>query len=133
MRGTTLDRALAGLAVGRIALGALGRFAPVSSARMFGLRTEVSPELDYMTRVFGARAFALGTGYLTSSGDARRRWQRLAFVCDVSDTLAGAAALRRGGVPRATAAGLTAMTGAYAVVGAVRIARDVAGGGGDDG
>jgi hypothetical protein len=35
-----------------------------------------------MNRVFGARAFAVGAGYLLSTDAARRLWQRLAFLCD---------------------------------------------------
>ena len=37
----------------------------------------MTPELEYMTRVFGVRAVALGVGYLASSGEARRLWHRL--------------------------------------------------------
>ena len=81
-----------------------------------------------MTRIFGARAFALGSGYLLSQGSARRLWQRLAFVCDVSDTLAGLGDLRRGEVNRASAIAATALTGTYMAIGGVRIARDLSGG-----
>ena len=120
-----MNAALAGLAIGRIVLGLLGRFAPKRSAELFGAGDAMTPELDYMAKVFGARAFALGTGYLTSTGAARRRWQRLAFVCDVSDTIAGIGSLGRGDMPRPTALALTAMTGGYALVGGARIASDV--------
>jgi ketosteroid isomerase-like protein len=120
-----LDRALAGLALGRIALGVPGRLAPRGMARAFGAGRAASPELDYMTRVFGIRAIALGLGWLSSDGAARRRWQRLAFMCDVSDTLAGIGHLRRRDLPRAPALATTALTGAYAFVGALRVARDL--------
>lgn len=123
--GSGGDRALAGLAAGRIALGVLGRLAPRRTAQAFGAGDAASPELDYMTRVFGARAFALGTGYLASDGEARRLWQRLAFVCDVSDTLAGIADIRRGEVRRSSAVAATALTGGYMLVGAARVARDL--------
>lgn len=119
-----LDRALAGLALGRLALGAPSRLAPRGMARAFGAGRGASPELDYMTRVFGIRAIALGLGWLSSEGAARRRWQRLAFMCDVSDTLAGIGHLRRRDLPRAPALATTALTGAYALVGALRVARD---------
>ena len=119
-----LDRALAGLALGRIALGAPSRLAPRGMARAFGAGRAASPELDYMTRVFGIRAVALGIGWLSSDGAARRRWQRLAFLCDVSDTLAGIGHLRRRDLPRAPALATTALTGAYAFVGALRVAAD---------
>ncbi|HEX7290250.1 MAG TPA: nuclear transport factor 2 family protein [Conexibacter sp.] len=120
-----LERALAGLALGRIALGAPGRLAPRATARAFGAGGAASPELDYMTRVFGIRAIALGLGWLSSEGAARRRWQRLAFMCDVSDTLAGVGHLRRGDLRRTPALATTALTGGYALVGALRVAGDV--------
>ena len=123
----SLDRALAGLALGRIALGTPSRLAPRATARAFGAGRAASPELDYMTRVFGVRAIALGLGWLSSDGAARRRWQRLAFMCDVSDTLAGIGHLRRRDLPRAPALATTALTGGYALVGALRVARDARG------
>ena len=120
------DGALAGLAAGRIGLGLLGRLAPRRTATMFGAGAAATPELDYMTRVFGARALALGVGYLASEGEARRLWQRLAFVCDVSDTIAGIGDLRRGEVRRSSAISAVALTGGYMVVGGARVARDIA-------
>jgi len=119
------ERALAGLALGRIALGAPSRLAPRGTARAFGAGRTTSPELDYMTRVFGIRAIALGLGWLTSAGASRRRWQRLAFMCDVSDTLAGIGHLRRGDLPRSQALATTALTGGYALVGALRVASEM--------
>jgi hypothetical protein len=116
---------LAALAVGRLVLGALGRVAPRATAGMFGAGGAASPELDYMTRIFGARAIALGTGYLATRGAARRTWQRIALGVDVSDTIAGIGHLRRGDVPRRSAAMLTALTGTYAAIGAARLARDL--------
>ncbi|HMJ04597.1 MAG TPA: nuclear transport factor 2 family protein [Conexibacter sp.] len=120
-----LDRALAGLALGRIALGAPSRLSPRGTARVFGAGGATSPELDYMTRVFGIRAVALGLGWLTSDGTARRRWQRLAFMCDVSDTVAGIGHLRRRDMPRGPALATTALTGGYMLVGAARVLRDL--------
>lgn len=122
----SVDHALRGLAVGRLLLGAAGRLAPRATASAAGARTAASPELDYMTRVFGARAIALGAGYLSSAGPARRRWQRIAFGVDVSDTVAGIGHLRRGDVARPSAIAMTALTGAYALVGAIAVVRDIA-------
>jgi SnoaL-like domain len=117
--------ALTALAVGRLVLGALSRVSPRAAAGAFGAGGATSPELDYMTRIFGARALALGTGYLVSRGEARRTWQRIALGVDVSDTIAGIGHLRRGDVPTRSAVMLTALTGAYAAVGAAQLARDV--------
>ena len=118
---------LTAMALGRLALGGLALASPSTSARMFGMERSLSPELTYMARVFGIRAIALGAGYLASEGSARRLWQRLAFACDISDTIAGAGHIRRGDLPGPTALGLTAMTGTYAAIGAARIAQDAAG------
>lgn len=120
------ERALAGLALGRVALGAPSRLLPRATARAFGAGRRATPELDYMTRVFGIRAVALGLGWLSSTAGARRRWQRLAFMCDVSDTVAGIGHLRRRDLPRAQALATTALTGGYALVGGLRVARDLA-------
>jgi SnoaL-like domain len=118
---TPLHRALSGLALGRIGLGTLARLAPGPTTRLFGAGYAAGPELDYMNRVFGARAFALGTGYLLSSGEARRLWQRLALVCDVSDTVAGVGHLVRGDIPRRSAVAATALTGGYMLVGLAKV------------
>jgi ketosteroid isomerase-like protein len=120
-----LDRALAGLALGRVALGAPSRVSPRGTARAFGAGGAAGAELDYMTRVFGIRAVALGLGWLTSDGAARRRWQRLAFMCDVSDTVAGIGHLRRRDMPRGPALATTALTGGYMLVGAAKVLRDL--------
>jgi hypothetical protein len=128
---TAADETLAGplgaLAVGRLVLGAAGRLAPHGTARTFRADDPDSAELAYMTRVFGARAIALGSGYLLSRGEARRVWQRLALGVDVSDTIAGIGHLRRRDIARPKALALTALTGTYAAIGAARLARDLAG------
>lgn len=123
--GAAIDgRGLVALAVGRLVLGGAGRLAPGPTASAFGAGAARSPELDYLSRVFGIRAVALGLGYLSTTGDARRRWQRLALLCDISDTIAGVGDLVRGQVPRSTAVRATALTGTYAAIGAMAILRD---------
>jgi hypothetical protein len=122
-------RPLVALAIGRLVLGASSRLAPQATARAFGAADPGSPELAYMSRIFGARAIALGSGYLLSDGEARRRWQRIALGVDVSDTLAGLGQLRRNDVPRRSALAVTALTGTYAAVGAWRLVRDLRGAG----
>lgn len=112
------ETALAALAWGRIALGAASLAAPTGLGRTLGVPH--SPETAYLTRIYGARAVALGAAYLLAGPVERRRLHLLSLGVDVSDTLTGAGHLaRRDSQPRATAA-LTALTGGYAVVGAVR-------------
>ena len=102
------------MAIGRLAGGAASRISPSGTARFFGAAAERSPELDYVVRVCGIRAMALGLGYLSTTGDARRRWQQLALLCDISDTVAGIGDLVRGKVPRSTALGATLRAGIFA-------------------
>jgi hypothetical protein len=88
---------MAGLAAFRIALGSSSWIAPRGVAQTFGVPAErITPELEYMTRVFGVRAVSLGVGYLASSGDARRLWHRLWLLCDAADTVMGAAMIATG-------------------------------------
>jgi hypothetical protein len=88
---------MAGLAAFRIALGAASWIAPGPLARAYGVPEErLTPELEYMTRVFGVRAVALGVGYLASSGEARGLWHRVWLLCDAADTVMGAGMLASG-------------------------------------
>jgi hypothetical protein len=81
---------MSALAVFRIALGAASWLAPGPVSRLFGVPSErITPELEYMNRVFGVRAVALGVGYLASSGQARELWHRLWLLCDGADTAMG--------------------------------------------
>ena len=120
--------ALKAMALGRLALGALTLASPGTAARSFGMTQTITPELTYMARIFGIRAIALGSGYLLSDGSSRRLWQRLAFACDVSDTITGIGHMRREDLPGESALALTALTGTYAAFGAARVAGDVVGG-----
>ena len=107
------------LAAGRILLGALALAAPGRLAGSFGLRH--SPELNYMTRIYGGRAIALGAGYLSEPAEYRGRWHRLGLFVDTSDTLTAVGHLARRDVPRPAAAALCALTGGYAAVGVWRL------------
>ena len=92
-----IGAAMAGLAAFRIALGAASWIAPGPLARAYGVPEDrMTPELEYMTRVFGIRAVALGVGYLASSGEARGLWHRLWLLCDTADTVMGAGMLASG-------------------------------------
>ena len=94
---TTLAAAMTGLAAFRILLGAASWLAPGPLARSYGVpESALTPQLEYMTRVFGVRAVALGTGYLASLEDARRLWVRLWLLCDAADTVMGIGMAARG-------------------------------------
>lgn len=92
--------------------------------KAFGARP--SAELDYMTRVFGARAIALGVACLMAPPAQRTHLQRLCLGVDISDTVAGVSELvRPTGAPRAAIAAAVVLTGSYAAVGAARLASDL--------
>lgn len=111
------DRPFQLLALGRVVWGVAAYVAPEANARAAGLPGRPTGETVYLTRVFGSRAFALGTGYLLSDAKHRTVLQRLGLVVDVCDTVAGVVHLVRGDVPRRSAALLTLATGTYAAVG----------------
>jgi hypothetical protein len=106
-----------GLAAFRIVLGTVAWVAPRGLSRLFGVPPErVTPELEYMNRVFGVRAVTLGVGYLASSGEARRLWHRLWILCDAADTAMGTRMVARGRLgPYTGAAALLTTGGALAV------------------
>ncbi|MGW4330218.1 hypothetical protein ACWEKR_30555 [Nocardia sp. NPDC004573] len=118
-----LAGALRGLALGRVALGSAAVLAPRTLSKRLGVRP--TPELEYMTRIFGARAIALGLGYLTAPAEELPRWQRLALLVDILDTAHGGVRILRSDVPRPTAIALVALTGSYMLVGATRLAADL--------
>jgi hypothetical protein len=104
--------AMTGLALFRIALGTAAWVAPRRLSRSFGVPEErITPELDYMNRVFGVRAVTLGVGYLAASPEARPLWHRLWLLCDTADTVMGAGMVHRGSLRGKSAAGGLATTG----------------------
>lgn len=114
-----LRHAFAVAAAGRIAWGVAALVSPGANLRAAGVPESQSPEVDYLTRVFGARASAIGLGYLTGDSAARVRWQRLGMLVDSLDTISGLTALRSiDDAPRRRAAALlVAITGTYAALG----------------
>lgn len=116
-----LRRAFAA-AVGRILLGATAFAYPASQTRMNGVPDHMlSTELKYLIRIFGARALALGIGYLGSDEPNRRRWQYIGLMVDTLDNLNALLELRhlQRGDPRVRSLlSLMAVTGPYAMLGA---------------
>ncbi|WGX94226.1 DUF4267 domain-containing protein [Nocardioides sp. L-11A] len=109
------------LAWGRIGLGLASLVVPAATARGFGIAP--TPEVGYLTRIYGGRAIALGTAYLLAGETERARLQLLSLGVDLSDTATGLGHLvRRDSRPRAMLLA-TALTGAYAAVGARRALR----------
>ena len=117
-----LNGALSVMAIGRMILAVVSLAAPRQFAKLVGVRP--SPELTYMTRIYGARAFAMGLGYLTSGARERYRWKRLSLMVDSLDTLNGVSHLVRRDLPLRAAVSMVGLTGSYAAIGATRIATD---------
>lgn len=119
---TVLDRALTAMAAGRVLLGIASLTVPQQFARAVGVAGP-TPELSYMTRIYGARAVAMGTAYLTGAQPERHRWTRLSLAVDTSDTITGLTHLvRRDSSPRAIGS-MVALTGVYALLGARHVRR----------
>lgn len=104
------------LAAGRIILGVTSLVAPRAFATAVGV---VSPTdaLSYMTRVYGARAVAMGTGYLTATPHERARWAKLSLAIDISDTTAGISQAFRQPSSRRPVALMIVLTATYAAIG----------------
>ncbi|ORA82280.1 hypothetical protein BST28_04655 [Mycolicibacter kumamotonensis] len=114
--------ALSLMALGRVVLAAASLAAPRGFARILGVTP--SPELTYLTRIYGARAFAMGLGYLTSATAERHRWRRLALAVDTTDTVNGVGHLIRRDLPLRAALSMVALTGTYAAIGATKVATE---------
>lgn len=101
-----------GLAFFRIFLGLFAWFAPRTMNRVFGVpRDDDSAALDYMNRVFGVRAIALGVGYLTAAESSHPHWHRLWLLCDAADTVMGARMVAKAELRPFTAVQALAITG----------------------
>ncbi|MEE3849548.1 hypothetical protein VZC37_04350 [Gordonia sp. LSe1-13] len=110
------------LAGGRILLGVASVLAPRRFAAAVGV-SEPSSELAYMTQVYGARAVAMGAGYLTAAQHERGRWETFSLAIDLSDTVAGLVWGRRPEVSRRAALSLIAITAGYAAIGVTHVVR----------
>ncbi|MEU8900541.1 nuclear transport factor 2 family protein [Nocardia sp. NPDC048505] len=102
------------LAWGRLALAIVSLTAPRWFGRLVGVRP--TPETTYLTRIYGARALAMGAAYLTSGAQERARWKRFALAVDISDTVAGLTHMARRDVPIRAALIMVALTGSYAAI-----------------
>lgn len=117
MRGT-----LRAMAIGRLALGIGSLLAPATTGAAFGIHA--TPELEYMGRVYGARAVAMGMNHLLSSGSNQTRWQRLSLAVDASDTLSSLPHWIRRDVPLRARLAFLAITGTYTALGVMRVLAD---------
>lgn len=114
--------ALSLMALGRMLLAVASLMAPRQFAKFVGVAP--SPELTYMTRIYGARAFVMGLGYLTSGARERYRWKRLSLMVDTVDTVNGVSHLFRRDLSLRAAVSMVSLTGSYAAIGATKVAAE---------
>lgn len=118
------------LARGRAALGVTAFLAPGMTARILGLGREADAGRDLAIRLFASREIALGVGYLLGKGQARAAWARLGVAVDALDAFAAIKSrrVRRGpAVPAWAAAAFSAVALSATGLGAVKVAKDLAG------
>lgn len=114
-----------GLNIARIVLGAVALISPTFAAKLFGLDPVANPQLNYMSRMFGARELALGGLTLASSGQRQRDLVLVGIVVDATDTFSGTAAAIDGSVTKVRGAmlALPALAAVAAGVAGVKTAR----------
>ncbi|WP_435743701.1 hypothetical protein [Nocardioides sp. SYSU DS0663] len=106
-----------GLSLGRIAIGAASLYDPAATARQMMLDPAASPQLPYLTRLFGTREIALGAATLLASGKARRNLVLLGVLVDIADAATGYVATKDGSVPVKAGQGMTAVASGAVVAG----------------
>ena len=74
-----------GLSLGRVAVGAVALADPARAAQMLQLDPATSPQVPYVTRLFGSREIALGLATLLASGATRRNLVLLGIFVDAAD------------------------------------------------
>ncbi len=96
-----------GLALGRLAVGAISLGNPTLAGKLFQLDVAANPQLPYVARLFGSREVALGVITLLASGRTRRNLVLAGIAVDLADAATGYLGVRDGQVSRTTGAALT--------------------------
>ena len=114
-----------GLAAARVAIGGVALAAPHLGTRLFRLDPATSPQLPYMTRLFGSREIVLGAAVLLSRGKTRRNLVIAGIGVDAADFTAAWLAGEDQSVDRMTTYALAAPAAAavLAGIGGLRPAR----------
>lgn len=111
------DAAATALAALRAVIGVGAWVAPAPAGRAFGLRVAGNSEAVLMARLFAVRDGALAYATAGTTGEARRTVLRAGIACDLLDAAAALLAVRRGGIPRGSAALVTTVALAAAATG----------------
>jgi hypothetical protein len=118
------DKAIKALVGLRTGIGVGAWLTPRLAGRLFGLDPRGNPQAPYLSRLFGARDFALAAGVLGAQGDAQRQWLIAGLACDVADSLAGIAGGRGGYLPAVTTVLVTGTALSAVALGAVALSGD---------
>jgi hypothetical protein len=95
-----------GLSLGRVAVGVVAVANPDVITRTFQLDTQSSPQLAYLTRLFGAREAALGVATLVTTGRTRKALTGIGILVDATDAGIGYLSMRDGVISQRGAAAL---------------------------
>jgi len=96
-----------GLALGRVAVGAIALGNPELAGRLFQLDVANNPQLPYFSRLFGSREIAIGALTLLARGSTRRNLVLAGIAIDAADGATGYLGMRDGYLSRSTAMALT--------------------------
>ncbi|MBO9520985.1 MAG: hypothetical protein J7518_05550 [Nocardioidaceae bacterium] len=113
---------ITGIALARIAIGAVALASPDLAGRLFRLDNRANPQLPYMSRMFGSREIVLGAVTLAAKGRTRRKLIAAGIAVDGADAFAGFDAMRSGAVSQSVGIGLTAPAIGAVVAGAIGLA-----------
>jgi hypothetical protein len=97
------------LVAARTTLGLSALLFPRAAGRIFLLDPRENPQLPYVGRMWGIRNLALAAGLVGARGANRRQWWAINVAVDALDAVASYASWRRGELPTATAALVTAV------------------------
>jgi uncharacterized membrane-anchored protein len=109
LRPSLHDSARTALAGIRILNGAAALFAPRLLARRLNVEASAEP-MSYPFRMFGIRTILIGADLLGRDEAVRRHATRAAVLVHASDTVSAIATGIKGGLPRKSATGATAIS-----------------------
>jgi|SRR6476620_244366 len=96
-----------GVALGRVAIGAVALGSPELTGKIFRLDVANNPQLPYFARLFGSRELVVGALTLLARGSTRRNLVLAGIAIDAADGATGYLGMRAGYLSRSTGMALT--------------------------